>query len=388
MVKNSLKNQLFFIVLLIVFLYLIIFITKIGDRTFARTIMAKFAETGINCSDSAPDWMPQLLQHIIHDDDILSNQLMYIDQQGNKYHCISGSPAFGAKRIQHNTRFKYASLTKVFTHHAILDLAKQKKINLEENFIQYFPELSNFKDPRIQKIKVIDLLQHRSGFDHKKNQDPFFDLYQSSWCPYNIQYLKDIVLDFNPDARYSYDNRNSCLLGVLIERVTGDPFREFLIRHYSLNEYKIKFSNGKSFSDEVDYDYSNSYFLNEKFIQKMDFYALSAVGGLTGSAENLAILVKNMLNNSVLDIFSISEYAAKQCRLNDFETCNGVVFRSYQKSQHLPKMYYRVGSLGPATSLLAVTDQKEVIVWVGNGLNIRMDEHFIDQYLYKHLIQK
>lgn len=386
MAKNSLIKKLIFLVLLILFLYLVVFVTKIGERTFARTIMARFAETDINCSDSAPDWMSELLQNIIHNEDILANQLVYIDQKGNRYRCISGSPAFGAKRIQYNTRFKYASLTKVLTHYAILDLANQNKINLEENFIEYFPEIKIFKDKRIKKIKVIDLLQHRAGFNFNKSQDPFFDFKKKPWCPYNINYLKKIYLDYDPDKKYHYDNRNTCLLGSLIEKITGKSLREYFNSQYNLDGYNIKFSDGNSFVDEVKYDYINSYFLDEKMIKKIDFYALSAVGGLTGSAQNLAQLLHTMFINSDLDIFAISEKAATQCQLNNFKTCNGVVFRSYQKSRDLPKMYYRIGSLGPASSLLAVTEKNEIIVWVGNGFKRRVEQHFIDQYLYEHVI--
>ncbi|WP_180138033.1 serine hydrolase [Acinetobacter sp. YH12043] len=388
MVKDSLSRKLIFFVLLILFVYLAIFVTKIGERTLARIVLSKISEDSIRCDTLAPKWMPMLLKEIIQKDDILTNQLVYIDSHSNKYGCISSSSIFKVKKINHNTRFKYASLTKVLTHYVVLDLAKQKKINLEDGFTEYFPELNSFKDKRIKKIKVFDLLQHRSGFDHKKSQDPFFDFNQKPWCAYDVHHLTKITLDFDPDAQYCYDNRNTCLLGVLIERVTGKSFREYIIDRYNLDAYNIKFSDGDNFVDEVDYDFLNSYFLDEKKLKKIDFYALSAVGGLTGSAENLALQLHAMFMNSDLDIFATFGKAKSQCQINDFGTCNGVVFRSYQKSQELAKMYYRVGSLGPASSLLAVTEQNEVIVWVGNGFNRRVDQHFIDQFLYEHVVQQ
>ncbi|WP_180160110.1 serine hydrolase [Acinetobacter sp. YH12054] len=388
MAKNLLSKKLLFLVLFILFLYLVIFFAKIGERTLARMVVSKIAENSIRCDTLTPNWMPMLLKEIIQKDDILTNQIVYIDSQRNKYSCISSSSIFKVKNTNYDTRFRYASLTKVLTHYAILDLAKQKKINLEENFIKYFPELHDFKDQRIKKIKVIDLLQHRAGFDFKQSQDPFFDFKKKPWCPYNIHYLTKIKLDYDPDKQYQYDNRNTCLLGALIERITGKSLREYFISQYDLNTYNVKFSEGNSFVDEVKYDYINSYFIDEKMIKKIDFYALSAVGGLTGSAQNLAQLLHTIFTNSDLDVFAISEKAATQCQLNNFKTCNGVVFRSYQKSEDLPKMYYRIGSLGPASSLLAVTEKKEIIVWVGNGFNRRIEQHFIDQYLYEHVIRE
>lgn len=129
----------------------------------------------INCSNDSPKWMKKSLEFIISDQKILTNQIAYIDSNQKLHTCLSGwkKGFIFRENLSNDTRFRYASLTKVITHHAILKLIETGQINKDEFLVKYFKELNNenFLDKRVATITIENLLEHRSGFDHTKSID-------------------------------------------------------------------------------------------------------------------------------------------------------------------------------------------------------------------------
>ncbi|WP_284879450.1 serine hydrolase domain-containing protein [Acinetobacter variabilis] len=345
----------------------------------------------INCSNDSPKWMKKSLEFIISDQKILTNQIAYIDSNQKLHTCLSGwkKGFIFRENLSNDTRFRYASLTKVITHHAILKLIKTGQINKDEFLVRYFKELNNenFLDKRVTTITIENLLEHRSGFDHTKSLDPIVQFNHRSWCPYNIKNLANIHLDFDPNQYYRYDNRNTCLLSLVLEKVTGESFQDYIRENYSLSAKNIKFISGPFEKDEVSYDYRNNTVWSNSYYKNLDFNTLAAVGGLSGNASQFATLTQELINSKAHDFFNRSYNAQKSCEFNSFKTCNGYLFRYYQKNHVSPKMYYRNGSLAAATSLLAVTENNEIVVWLGNSSLPQSDrqENRLELFLYKEL---
>lgn len=346
----------------------------------------------INCSNDSPKWMKKSLEFIISDQKILTNQIAYIDSNQKLHTCLSGwkKGFIFRENLSNDTRFRYASLTKVITHHAILKLIETGQINKDEFLVKYFKELNNenFLDKRVATITIENLLEHRSGFDHTKSIDPIVKFNHRSWCPYKIKELTNIPLDFDPNQYYRYDNRNTCLLSLVLERVTGESFQEYIRKNYSLSAKNIKFISGSFENDEVSYDYRNNAAWSNTYYKNLDFNTLAAVGGLSGNASQFAALIQELINSKTHDFFNSSHNAQRSCEFNSFKTCNGYLFRSYQRNNFSPKMYYRNGSLAAATSLLAVTENNEIVVWLGNASipQPEADKNSLDLLLYNELI--
>jgi len=374
------------------FSYPFFLIDRLGFWRLIYPLQAQFAIWNIECPENAPKWMNKSLKYIIINQKMLSNQLVYIDHNNQIYTCQSGwqKTTVFSKPILKNTRFRYASMTKLITNDAVIKLINQRKIKLDYKIVDYFDELKgqSFKDERIKEITIADLLQQRSGFDRMKSEDVVFSTNKKPWCPTQLKKLLEIELDFEPNTRYAYDNRNTCLLGVVIERVTRKNYREYIERQYQISKYNIKFIDGVYYSDEVRYDFRNSDFWMESDDNSFDFYAVSSSAGLSGSAESLARIIKSMLKQHPLNILDIAQNNFKTCNLNEFQSCNGYAMWQYQKDKQSLKMYFRNGGLPAATSLAIVTAKQEVIVWTSNGAklyNEDFDNNLIEKYFYKIL---
>ncbi|ENX38211.1 serine hydrolase domain-containing protein [Acinetobacter sp. NIPH 2100] len=386
----------------IVFILLFIFIIgatahftlidRIGFWRLVYPLQAQIAVWNINCSANAPKWMPKSLKYIIKNQKNLSNQIAYIDSSGHQFYCQSGweKTTVFSNKASENTRFRYASMTKIITNNAILDLINNGKIKLDDPMVNFFDELNgkNLKDERIKKITISDLLQQRSGFDRLKSEDVIFAMNKTPWCPSQLSTLLKLKLDFEPNDHYAYDNRNTCLLGAVIERVTQQPYRAFIQKTYSLAKYNIKFVDGIYYPDEVRYDFRNNDFWTESDDNSFNFQSISSSAGLSGSAKSLALLIHSMLQREHLNILDIAEDNLKKCHITQFKSCNGYAMWQYQKDSSASRMYFRNGGFPAATSLAMVTAKSEVVVWVGNGAtryDKDYDENLLEKYFYQTL---
>lgn len=125
-----------------------------------------------------------------------------------------------------NTSLHIASTSKTFTGIAILRLVQEGKIRLNDSLSRYFPELP------YPGITVKMLLNHRSGLP---NYVHFMD--RSDWDK-KVYVTNQDVLQFmiktppnkeaNPDRKFSYCNTNYLLLALIIEKVTGKTYPDYL----------------------------------------------------------------------------------------------------------------------------------------------------------------
>ena len=89
------------------------------------------------------------------------------------------------------------------------------------------PAAKDLRDSRVERITVRQLLEHRGGWDREKSQDPMFET--APLCPSQTRrFLETTMLDFTPGGRYAYSNVGYCLLGRIIEKVSGEPYADFI----------------------------------------------------------------------------------------------------------------------------------------------------------------
>lgn len=137
------------------------------------------------------------------------------------------NPRTKTDTITKHTAFHLASTSKPFTGVAVLRLVQQGKIGLDDDIIKYF---SGFP---YSGIKVKDLLSHRSGLP---NYLYFMDD-KDKWDQKKMVTNKD-VLDFilkyqplltsRPGTHFSYSNTNFVLLALIVEKVTGKKFPQYI----------------------------------------------------------------------------------------------------------------------------------------------------------------
>lgn len=123
--------------------------------------------------------------------------------------------------VTQDTVFKYASITKAFTAAAVLSLAEDGLLDIEDPLARHVPELA-----AAANVRIYDLLVQTSGIPDFA-EDPS-GLATKSVAKTPEDMLAWIValtpeLDFEPGARWAYSNSNYVLLGLIAERVSGRP---------------------------------------------------------------------------------------------------------------------------------------------------------------------
>ena len=132
--------------------------------------------------------------------------------------------------------FRIASMTKPLTATAVLQLVETGKLKLNDSVTRVLG-LQPKGDDRLRKVTIHLLLQHRGGWDRDKSYDPMFiqnRITAALGVPLPassvqiIQYMMTQPLDFNPGERYAYSNFGYCLLGRVIEKVSGEPYEGYV----------------------------------------------------------------------------------------------------------------------------------------------------------------
>jgi len=141
--------------------------------------------------------------------------------------------------ITPDTQFHLESVTKQFTAMAILILADQGKLKLDDTLAKFCPEFPGYA----RTITIRHLLNHTSGLPDYSDSlmgdlfdDP--DYFRSSKSPpaaheftaaEALQALsRQQKLDFPPGFTYEYSNSGYMMLGQIIERVSGKRYADFL----------------------------------------------------------------------------------------------------------------------------------------------------------------
>jgi CubicO group peptidase (beta-lactamase class C family) len=118
-----------------------------------------------------------------------------------------------------DTLFHVASVGKMFTAAAILQLQRQGKLSLDDTLAKWVPE---YRHPEAAKITLRQLLTHSAGIGE-------WDVRQkTAFTGAEAAAQMTEPLQFEPGSRFSYSNAGFVLLQGVVEKVTGKPFAEGL----------------------------------------------------------------------------------------------------------------------------------------------------------------
>lgn len=117
--------------------------------------------------------------------------------------------------------FQIGSITKLFTTVLVLQLVDEGMIRLEDPVAAHVPEFRLADHDRTQEVRIIDLLQHRGGFDG----DYFTDGGRGTDAPRAlIADLATSEMFFDPGEQFAYSNAGMVVLGRLIELKRGTDY--------------------------------------------------------------------------------------------------------------------------------------------------------------------
>ena len=141
------------------------------------------------------------------------------------------------QRVDADTTYNWASITKTMTAIAILQLRDRGRLSLDDAAVRYVPELREVHDEfgSIDEITIRQLLSHSAGFRNPTWPWDCDDAKNCDWQPFEPTKWAQVAamlpythVAFKPGSRWSYSNLGYVFLGQIIERLSGDDFEVYI----------------------------------------------------------------------------------------------------------------------------------------------------------------
>jgi CubicO group peptidase (beta-lactamase class C family) len=266
-----------------------------------------------------------------------------------------------------NSAFHLASVSKTFTAMAVLKLWEDGRLNLDDSLSTYFP---NFP---YRGISVKMLLNHRSGLP---NYVHYLEL--NGWDKRKMVNNTDVLtslymmkpaLEFPSGRHFSYCNTNYALLALIIEKVSGQSYTDYLTRTFfvplQMNDTYV-FSLKDTVRAMPSYEYNNRAF-------RLEF--LDAVYGDKNVYSTVRDLLKwdqalaggQLFNQATLDAAYAGYSFEKQGKRN-----YGLGWRMTFLDNGKKMLYHNGWWHGNNTAFIRLLDEKATIIVLGNKFNRRI----------------
>ena len=184
------------------------------------------------------------------------------------------------------TNYRLASVTKQFTSAAVLLLAEDRKVSLNDRVKKWLPSLP----PALDSVTIAQLLSHTSGIvDYEDLMAPDATVQVHDADVLKLLETKDSVY-FEPGSEYKYSNSGYALLALIVEKASGKTFATFLhdriFKPLGMNN-TVAFENGVSTVTNRAFGYA----VRDSAFVPRDQSSTSAVlgdGGIYSSIDDLA----------------------------------------------------------------------------------------------------
>ncbi|NOX94301.1 MAG: serine hydrolase [Alphaproteobacteria bacterium] len=174
------------------------------------------------------DALTQTLEAKRVEDGIVGFAVGVIDDGYLVYSAGFGEKTLGSgEPITPNSIFHWASVSKPFVATAIMQLYERGKIDLDDKLVDILPDYE-VVDPRTKAITIRQILSHTAGLPDVENYNwdkpEFDDFALSRWAL--KQSPRELL--FTPGTERKYSNLGFEILGVVIERVSGKTFEQYM----------------------------------------------------------------------------------------------------------------------------------------------------------------
>ncbi len=216
-----------------------------------------------------------------------------------------------------DTQFRIGSMNKMFTAVATLQLVERGKLSLEDTIGKLLPDYPNAQVA--SQVKVRHLLSHTGG-----TGDIFGPKFEAHRL--ELKTLQDYVklyggrdLRFEPGTRWEYSNYGFLLLGVLIEKVSGKSYYDFVAE----NIYQVAgMTNSGSAPESVTVANRSKGYLRDRFAMvsnepMLPWRGTSAGGGYTTAAD-LMKFAGALMSNQLLKAATLAEATRPQFPTGDY----------------------------------------------------------------------
>jgi CubicO group peptidase (beta-lactamase class C family) len=135
----------------------------------------------------------------------------------------------GARSATPANIYEIGSITKQFTSAAIMKLVEQGKVKLDDDMSKYIPQFPL----QGKKVSIRQLLNHTSGIHSYTSSEAWQKTWDDKLSPDAIiNFVAKDTFDFAPGAGYRYNNTGYVMLGMVIEKVTGQKYADYLTAQF------------------------------------------------------------------------------------------------------------------------------------------------------------
>jgi CubicO group peptidase (beta-lactamase class C family) len=255
---------------------------------------------------------------------------------------IDGQPvltkAYGLADLEHDVKnapdtiFEAGSVSKQFTAAAVLLLAREGKLSLDDPVRKYIPELPDYGSP----LLIRHMLNHTSGLRDWGSVAGIAGWPRTTRVHTHAHVLEIVghqrALNFPPGTRWSYSNTGFNLAAIIVSRVSGMPFADFTrtrifeplgMTHTSWRDDHTRVVKNRAIAYEDGRD---------GFHTDMPFETVHGNGGLLTTVGDLLTWNENFVAPKVGD----ASFVAEQQRVGKFgdgrahEYALGLYNRSYK----------------------------------------------------------
>lgn len=246
------------------------------------------------------------------------------------------------------TIISMGSITKAFTAAAILKLTEQQRLSLSDSLKNFFPDAP----PDKANITIHQLLTHSSGFQEILQGDK--GDYEKIETKEYVQRAFAEPLAFQPGKKAIYTNVGMSILGIIIEKVSGLRYEEYLKQHLfePVGIKRISYCYPLAHTDTIAVGYKNSLLWGthqERFSKAGGgpYWNLKANGGLEASLNDMFLWVNALSDYKVLSERSVQTMFTPHVQEEGY---NGTSFFGYgcnvSKSRRGTKLIDNGGSNG------------------------------------------
>lgn len=230
------------------------------------------------------------------------------------------SGATGYANIEHkvklksNSVFPIASITKQFTASAILKLAEQGKLSLNDKLSKYLPTYPTGE----QEVSISQLLSHTAGFsDYVRKLDSFqSDIGSHIELDELLAKTEKLPMIAKPGSRMAYSNTGYLLLGKIIEIVSGKPYGQYLETEFF---HPLQLTNTYYQQNQIIPNRVNGYQFKDRKLTNSIHFDTSwghAAGAIYSTTEDLNKWFHALMSGKVIDIANVT-LMTTAAKLND-----------------------------------------------------------------------
>jgi CubicO group peptidase (beta-lactamase class C family) len=273
-----------------------------------------------------------------------------------------------ARPVKPEDRFEIGSITKSFAATAIMLLVEEGKISLDDKLDKFIEAVP----PRWNGITIRHLLNHTSGLPEYPDNQTYADLEANKILGEEdmLARFKAYSLDWEPGTKYRYCNVGYDILGIVVRRVTGKGYFDFLKERVftplSMHSARLIAPKPARADSAIGYELKNGKHVPFAPTDAMSIYLSMAASGIELSAIDMAKWDAALYTDKILKQTTLAQMWTNSALVQAAQGDNPDIYYGLGwqlRTQNGKRWVYHSGGMpGYVTDFMRYPDQKLTII--------------------------